>query len=77
MPFPNPRLPPRPPAPSPEELAYRAAKQALADWRKAAHAEAWRLVYAEGGRGAGEAEFRRGEQSLIDRGYPRPPDPDA
>ncbi|HYC99361.1 hypothetical protein [Brevundimonas sp.] len=73
MPLPRTRRPPRPPPPSLEALLRAEMYRRERAWRDAVHAESWRLVYADGLRGAGPAEFARGRQSLIDQGVRPPP----
>ncbi|MDY6922623.1 MAG: hypothetical protein SWI22_01530 [Pseudomonadota bacterium] len=72
MPLPRTRRPPRPPPPSLKQLLAAAMRRCEADWHAAVHKESWRLVYADGLRAAGAAEWARGRQSLIDQGV-RPP----
>ena len=73
MPLPRPRRPPRAPPPTPGQALAEAMRRREEEWHAAAHAESWRLVYADGLRAAGAAEFARGRQSLIDQGVRPPP----
>jgi hypothetical protein len=73
LPLPRTRRPPRPPPPSFEALLAAEMHRREMAWRKAVHAESWRLVHADGRRSAGAAEWARGRQSLIDQGVRPPP----
>ena len=72
MPLPRAPRPPRPPPPSFEDQLLAEMDRREAAWHAAVHAESWRLVYADGRRAAGAAEWARGRQSLLDQGV-RPP----
>lgn len=69
------RAPPPPPMPciTPEQAAWIETHLLFQAWNQDVHAETWRLVYAEGKRGAGPAEFARGALSLIAKGMEPPP----
>ncbi|NJC42193.1 hypothetical protein GGQ87_002488 [Brevundimonas alba] len=73
MPLPRNPRPPRPPPPSFEALLRAEMHRRETVWRDAVHAESWRLVYADGLRCAGPAEWARGRRSLIDQGILPPP----
>lgn len=69
------RPPPPPPAEyiTPEQAEWVVTHLLFQAWNQDVHAETWRLVRAEGKRGAGPAEFAKGALSLIAKGVEPPP----